>query len=261
MKKITILFYAIWMAANMLAEPISTQNRNDLAHMTKSAADSLYMKENYKDAIKAYDYIIDNKGISPELYYNLGNCYYRTDSFALAILNYERALKLDPSDADIRTNLSLARTKIKDKNPDNSGFFLVAWWKTFSNWLNINLWKAIGLICFILCLSLWFIHHYQIIQSHRSIVKMFLYASLFIFILCNLASYQQYRTSTNDNSAIVMKESSILKSSPTENSNDLYVLHAGSRIKILDKSMEKWCEVKFGDDKEGWINKDDIEII
>ena len=68
-------------------------------------------------------------------------------------------------------------------------------------------------------------------------------------------------TGVNDNSAIVMKESSILKSSPTENSNDLYVLHAGSRIKILDKSMEKWCEVKFGDDKEGWINKDDIEII
>ena len=83
--------------------------------VTKADADALYEKEQYRDAVEAYETLMKQGGVAAEVYYNLGNCYYKLDEIPLAVLNYERAFLLDPGDADIRANLALARGKTIDK--------------------------------------------------------------------------------------------------------------------------------------------------
>lgn len=228
---------------------------------SKAHADSLYSSGAYEEAIAAYKHIIEDKGFSPELYYNLGNSYYKLNDMAHAILNYERGLKLDPSDSDLRYNLSIARSKIQDKSSSPSEFFIVAWWKSFSNLLSLNQLKLSGLICFLLFLaSLIYksIHKKETDKPYMKYISILLFV---LFLLCNLSAYQQYRTIVSTRCGIVISESVNVKSSPSKNSMDLFEIHSGTRLTILDNSMKEWLEIRYEDDKEGWIEKESIELI
>ncbi len=240
--------------------PLYNYGKLEPSNLSKVMADSLYTTGNYEDAIEQYEKIIKEQGVSSELYYNLGNSYYKNNDMAHAILNYERGLKLDPSDSDIRYNLSIARSKIVDKNNSPSEFFIVAWWKSFSNFFNLTLLKALGIICFILFLTLVL----YITLKNNEKKKYLKYCSIFLFslfLLFNLAAYQQYRNIVSTKSAIVTAETVNVKSSPSENSLDLFEIHSGTRLTILDNSMKNWCEVRYEDEKEGWIEKKNIEMI
>lgn len=227
----------------------------------KSRADSLYTQGNFSEAILLYDSILSSNQVASELYYNLGNCYYKSGKMPLAILNYERSLKLNPSDRDTRTNLSLARSQIQDKSSEPSEFFLIAWWYSMSNMLSLVTWKSIGLLLFVLFLALYLFP--VIFPSNRfnGIVRNSSYILLAISILSNLAAYQQYHRSMISKAAIVMSESLSVKSSPNRASTDLFVVHEGTRLEILDGSMEEWFEVEFEEGKSGWVESKDIEQI
>ena len=230
-------------------------------NLLKSRADSLYTQGDFTGAISLYDSILSSNQISSEIYYNLGNCYYKDGKMPVAILNYERALKLDPSDRETRTNLSLARSQIQDKSSEPSEFFLIAWWYSMCNSLSISTWKFFGLVCFVLFLALFL--YPSIFPSHRlkSLVRNSSYVFLFLSLMSNMAAYQQFHRSMINKSAIVMSESLRVKSSPTRASTDLFVVHEGTRLGILDNSMEEWCEVEFEEGKSGWVELKDIEMI
>ena len=108
MKKIIYLLLLLLSPAMVQAEDISA----------KIIADSAYVKGDYKAAIEAYETILTNEGEAADVYYNLGNAYYKSENIAKAILNYERALLLNPSDEDVAFNLELARSKTVDKVAD-----------------------------------------------------------------------------------------------------------------------------------------------
>ena len=119
--------------------------------VTKAEADSAYVKGAYQLAIADYEALL-KQGASAELYYNLGNAYYRTENITKAVLNYERALLLDPSNSDARFNLDFVRSKMQ--LPDDAGD---SW---FSNWvdqtvsrLSSNAWAMIAIITFLLFLA------------------------------------------------------------------------------------------------------------
>ncbi len=226
--------------------------------INKTRADSLYNKSDFKSAIKIYEYIIENNGKASELYYNLGNCYYREGNMALAILNYERALKLDPSDSDIRTNLSIARGKIKDKSTEPTEFFILAWWYSLVNKLSISFWKALGLILFTIGMALLLL--YLLIYKSKSL-KYLIILTISISLISNLAAWQQYYSNIDVQSAIVTSEKINVKGAPSNSSTDLFILHSGARLKIIDNTMKEWCEVQFEEGKAGWVYKNDISII
>ena len=119
--------------------------------LDKAAA--LYAEERYADAACVYQQIIAEEGVAAEVYYNLGNCYYKLDNIALSILSYERALRLDPSDSDTKTNLALARGKTQDKVAPASEMFFVSWWKQLTNAMSLAAWMTISAIAFILLLA------------------------------------------------------------------------------------------------------------
>ena len=124
---------------------------------TKIQADSAYNNNDFVKATELYETILENQGESADIYYNLGNSYYKMDNIAKAILNYERALLLNPGDSDIRFNLELAQSKTVDKVIPMSEIFFVTWIKSLTNSMNEKGWAQIGIITFIffaLCVAL-----------------------------------------------------------------------------------------------------------
>ena len=113
-------------------------------NVTKAQGDSAYMRNDYASAIQIYESLL-KKGEAAEVYYNLGNSYYKADDIAKAILNYERALLLQPGNADIRANLEIARSKTIDKVVSVPDIFFVAWVKSLTNCLSVDAWAKLGL--------------------------------------------------------------------------------------------------------------------
>ncbi|GHT46501.1 hypothetical protein AGMMS49965_24090 [Bacteroidia bacterium] len=112
-----------------------------------------YAKGDYEQAVQHYEAALAANGESSEVYYNLGNAYYRLNRVAPAILNYERALLLNPGNKDARFNLELAKLKTVDKIDDFDNFFLFDWWRGLQNWRTIGQWSSLAIVFFILFLA------------------------------------------------------------------------------------------------------------
>ena len=228
---------------------------------SKAEADALYEKEQYRDAVAAYESVLKTEGVAAEIYYNLGNCYYKLDEIPLAVLNYERAFLLDPGDGDIRANLALARGKTIDKVVPPSEMFFVTWWRDLTHCMSMNAWTMLGIAAFVLMLIGVLVYMFvpQLVAR-----KMGIYGAmvlLVVVIVANLAAVSQHLDQTHRNTAIILAPSITVKSSPSDTSTDLFLIHEGSKVEILDASMKEWMEVKFEEGKQGWIPVSALEVI
>lgn len=231
------------------------------AAITKADADALYEKGNYEEAAAAYESLLKVEGLAAEVYYNLGNCYYKLDKIPFAVLNYERALLLDPGDGDIRANLALARGKTVDKVVPPSEMFFVTWWRDLTNCMSMDSWTIVGFCAFILMLIGILVYRFVPQLLAR---KIGFYSAMFLFalvIIANFAAFSQHRDLTHRNTAVILAPSVVVKSSPSDRSTDLFLIHEGSKVEILDNSMKEWMEVKFEEGKQGWIPVNVAEII
>ncbi len=229
--------------------------------VTKAEADALYGKEQYKKAAAAYNEILTTQGVAAEIYYNLGNCYYKMDSIPLAILNYERAYVLSPGDGDIRNNLTFARGKTVDKVVPPSKMFFVTWWNNFTHLQSVDAWAQQGIVLFIISLISLLVYFLSYNIRVRKISFTIGIILMLVVMLDNVSAYSQYSEIRNHAAAIVMAPAVSVKSSPSHNSTDLFLIHEGSKVEILDQSMKGWIEVKFEEGKQGWIPSSAIEII
>jgi tetratricopeptide (TPR) repeat protein len=225
----------------------------------KAVADSAYAKEDYQTAISIYESLLSDN-VSPELYYNLGNAYYRLDDMPHAILNYERALLLSPGDSDIRFNLQMARNKTIDKIIPESEMFFVTWYKSLVNIMGVDGWAILAIIMFALAAILILLYVFTDVVIIRKIGFFGASLSLIIFVVANVFAYQQGNKVASYNGAIIMSTANV-KSTPAENGTDLFVLHEGTRVDITDDSMNDWKEVRIADGKEGWIETKKLELI
>lgn len=229
--------------------------------LTKEEADNLYKAEKYTEAAAAYEKLLSEDHISAALYYNLGNAYYKIDNIPLAVLNYERAYILEPGDGDIRANLTLARSKTIDKVTPPSEMFFVTWWHSLCNMMSSYAWAVVAVIFFALMLIgvLLYMFAYQL-----TLRKVGAYGAMVLFVLviiANICAYTQNQAFTERNSAIVTASAISVKSSPNDSSTDLFIMHAGSKVEILDATMKEWVEVKFEEGKQGWVPKSTVEVI
>lgn len=229
--------------------------------VTKAEADALYEKENYAEAARAYETILKEQGVASEIYYNLGNCYYKMDEIPRSVLNYERASIIDPGDEDIRANLALARGKTIDKVVPPSEMFFVTWWHNMTNCMSLDAWSNFGIITFVLLLCGIVMYMFF---SKLIVRKIGIYGAMAMFVLCaiaNLAAISQHFNIRNRSTAIIMAPAVTVKSSPSDSSTDLFLIHEGSKVQIIDSSMKEWMEVKFEEGKQGWIRVENAEII
>ena len=229
-------------------------------NVTKAQGDSAYMRNDYASAIQIYESLL-KKGEAAEVYYNLGNSYYKADDIAKAILNYERALLLQPGNADIRANLEIARSKTIDKVVSVPDIFFVAWIKSLTNCLSVDAWAKLGIVFFILLLisfSLFFFSK-PIIWKKSGFIAGILF--LVFTVLSNIFASEQKSELLDRNDAIVLSPSVTVRSTPSESGTGLFVLHEGHKIEIKDNSMREWKEIRLEDGKVGWIPASAIEVI
>lgn len=223
-------------------------------------ANEAYSKENYSKAITLYEQLQKEKGNSTDLYYNLGNAYYKNKQYPKAILNYERALLLSPGNTDVKFNLDMAKARITDKIEPVGTFFLVMWINTVRDTLSSNSWAILGIICFILFIIgayLYFFTRQIWLKKMGFFVGLIL---LVVSIIANCFASAQKEKIEIRNEAIVFAPSITIKSAPAESGTDLFVLHEGTKVKVLSKVGE-WSEILIEDGNRGWLPSSDIEII
>lgn len=234
--------------------------------LSASVQDSLKIAENayangdYAQAIALYETALKSNGESAEIYYNLGNAYYKSGQIAPAILNYERALLIKPGDGDIRFNLNLSKQNTIDKIEPISEFFLVKWVNGLQNLFSVDTWSTVGIICFCLfisCLILFFLGKWMLMKKAGFYLGLVL---LFVIVMSNIFASQQKHRLLNRTGAIVFAPTVTVKSSPDASGTDLFNLHEGTKVNIKNQ-LGDWHEVELEDGNVGWIRKKDIEII
>lgn len=229
--------------------------------MDKAEADSAYAHEDYVQAAHIYQSLIDSLGESAVLYFNLGNCYYRQDSIARAILNYERARLLDPTDDDLAFNLEMARTKTVDKVAPANDMFFITIFRSLVLSMTVRGWKLLGICSFVLmliCAAIYLFAPTLVAKKTGFTAAVLL---LLVSVFANIAAAQQRSQIANRSGAILMAPSAVVKSTPSDSGTDLFILHEGTHVVIIDDTMKEWIEVRMSDGKEGWLPRALIERI
>lgn len=251
-----ILYIALMLVPGSLFGKITMQNPDSLF----AQANKYYIEGKYSEAVKHYEAIVASGKVSAELYYNLGNAYFKLNDIAHAILYFERAYLLNPSDDDIAFNLELARAYITDKIEAIPDFFVVKWVKSISNLFNSNTWAFLAMLSFTIALILFLVFQFSGKYLIKKYSFVFSWFAVFIFIVSLAFSVLQKNRIVNSNHAIIISSAVSVKSSPSESSNDLFILHAGTKVETL-RNVGEWCEIRIADGNKGWLPKSAFERI
>ena len=220
-----------------------------------------YSAGDYTTAAADWEGIVDTGLMSRELYFNLGNAYFKTGEMGPAILWYERALRLDPSDTDVRHNLEYARTLTQDRIDEVPEFFLKSWRRSACYLLPANVWAILGLALLAGTLALVLLFLLGSTSGRR---RLGFFGGIVLLLLTLVAwdfSRTQREEAQRQDMAVVMRPVSSVKSSPSENSaKDLFILHEGTRVRILD-NVSGYANIELADGRQGWIPSGDIEVI
>ena len=222
--------------------------------------DQHYRMGNYDVAVDYYGMALGAGYASADLYYNLGNAYYRTDQMGLAILNYKRALRLNPTMSDARENLALAESKTVDRITVLPKLFIVRWVDTLCTHVSPTTWRVVWLVLLALVgLSVVTLR----LGATRGLRKAGLVAGLLTLLLLLAATFLLLRATRQYNAhseAVVLAQAITVKSSPEVQSTDKLILHEGTLVTVSD-SLAGWYKVTIADGTTGWCQGSDIERI
>lgn len=224
------------------------------------SANKAYTQEKYNEAIVLYNKILEKGIVSSDVYFNIGNCYYRLSNFPMAILYYEKAKKIDPADGDIDMNLKIANTKIIDKIEPIPQLFFIKWWIIITNLFHFDIWALISVFATAIFFILLFFYLINKTYNGKKILFWLSFTSFLIIILSSIFAYTQYSNINNKDEAIVFTPTLTVKSSPDEKGIDKFVIHEGTKVKILDE-LNNWVKIKIANGSNGWIEKHNVEII
>lgn len=253
MKTIKILvFLAFVMPMSLLAQ----EQMNTVADSAAAA----YSRGEYEQALQLYDSVYQQGYGSAALYYNLGNSFFKSNEIAAAILFYERAVRLNPGNEDIKNNLMMARQLTMDKIEKVPQLFYIRWWNTIKENKSSDDWAMMMVVAFF---SVIVAATVFLVSGRILIRKVAFYAGILLIVFTIFTAVfatQQYHTQTNNKEGIIFNPSVTVKGSPDKQSVDLFVIHEGTKVYIKDKVGE-WYEIKIDNGSVGWIPTDVLEII
>lgn len=228
--------------------------------ITKVDADKEYAKGNYLQASKDYSDLL-KVGESVELYYNLGNCYYRLGNITKSIIAYEKAHRLSPSDRDVNFNLEFVREKTIDKIERQEKNFFSAGYMMLQNLMDMDAWARLSIVAFFACLGMAMLFLLGRDEWMRKLGFYVALLSVFVFVFSTLFAWQQKHNFDARDRAVVVAPSASVKLTPSDSSADAVVVHEGTAVQIVDRTMSDWYSVKLDDGKEGWLKRNSLEII
>ena len=251
------LVIAVLLAIPSVSEAADTSSLDSL--WTKGV--EAYTSGNWNESVELWKELESVGVVSPELYYNLGNAYYKSGDYAHAILYFERTLKINPSNSDARYNLEFTNSMIQDKIDAVPEFVLKSWARKLSYLMSPDSWAwlSIALLALTLTLVLLFL-----LGGTTAFRRCGFYGAI-VALLLSLGTYSlalwQRNSCLKADYAVVMIPVSSVKSSPSsESSKDLFILHEGTKVQILD-SVGQWKNISLSDGRQGWIKDNDIQMI
>lgn len=216
-----------------------------------------FQNRDYEEAAAYYERILELGYEGVPLFYNLGNTYYRLARIGMAILNYERALRLSPGDEDISYNLAIAYSRTIDQLQVVPRLFILDWIENLLAMFSIEGWTIFSYLLFLLTLfafSVYFFSKKILIQkwglfSSLAAGLFFLFTAVILFVNVSRDSSSQF--------AIMIENRSEVKLSPERESGDAFIIHEGIKVKIEDE-LDEWKRIRLSDGKSGWILKNKL---
>ncbi len=245
----------------MLSFPLSGYAADAYVDSLFNAANAAYSEGRWGDAVTAYT-SVENLGLeSPALYCNLGSAYYKEGDIAMAMLYYERALKLDPSYSDARYNRTVVSDFVQDRIEPVPEFILKTWVRELCYGLDSDTWAVAGLVFLVVTAAALLL---LFLSSSLALRRTGFFSAIVFLLLAVMAitfSFWQKADYMRKDGAIIMTPVVSVKSSPSsEASTDLFILHEGTKVLIIDEVGE-WRNIELADGRQGWMRSSDMSII
>lgn len=223
-------------------------------------AEKAYDAKNYKEAITLYEKLVGDGYRSYQLYFNLGNAYYRNKQLGKAIYNYELARKLNPNDEDVRINLGIASAKTMDKIDSKENFFISAVKSNLLSFYDTKGWAWLNIASvIILCIAI-----YLFVISRSVLLKRISFLVILLFLTGALSTYflgySALKSKYDNKFAIITALETKIMNEPTANATSKFSLHEGTKIRIVDNNGD-WVLIKLDNGNEGWVKMADVGII
>ena len=223
-------------------------------------ATETYNNGDYQKAIDFYSEILDNGEHSAELYFNLGNAYYKLNQIAPSIYNYERALLLSPNDKEIKNNLIYARNMTLDTIEVMPETGLSKIYNAITGIMTFDQWSYTAVLFMFLFVLLYIAFYYFKYATKKRIAFIGSIVSLFISVMAVVFAFVQYNDFTADQPAIVFDSEVQIMAEPNKRSEPIFILHEGTKVNVLDE-LNEWKKIKIVDGKSGWVTSESIKLL
>ncbi|MCH8546193.1 MAG: tetratricopeptide repeat protein [Cryomorphaceae bacterium] len=235
-------------------EPMA--DKASLRHVMEEG-NAFYESSEYELAVEKYTFILSQGIVSSEVYFNLGNAYFKKNNLGKAILNYERALKLAPKDEDIQFNLEFARASTVDKIESTGTVWFKKMVHGYLKTMNTNAWAMVSLVLVFLALLFWILFLSNRYAPNGLIIA--LVVSLLLAIAAILSSFGR-RLLEAQRFAIVMDDGITVKSAPAQKGEDMFIIHEGTKMELLDE-YQTWFKIRLENGNVGWLPQNTVEEI
>jgi tetratricopeptide (TPR) repeat protein len=225
-----------------------------------SSANDLYKNEKFEQAIVLYEKIEGQGFVSSELHYNLGNSYYKLNKVGPSIYHYEKSLKLDPLNKDVKNNLVFAKRLALDNIEELPKTVFQKFNKNYLQILSYNQWAIVAIVFSVLGSLFFLLFYFEISSSKKRFYFVTSALSFILLITVSIITYDQSLRSKNNKEAIVFAKKTAIRNAPTLNSEEVFTLHEGTKVLVLDK-LDNWKKIKLADGRLGWIIADEIKLL
>ncbi len=255
-EKITIhrIFFLLF-----LAFTINIAIAQDNQALLQQAADA-YSAGNYQNAIALYEQVLASGEHAFEVYYNLGNAYFKEGEIAPAILNYERAARLNPADPDLQHNLAMAQARTVDKVDMLPVPELITGFKSFVNGIPADTWAIFSIVAFILMLILIGVFLFSAPRWIKQLTFSLAVVALIFALVFLFFGWQQQRWINSQKEAIIFEPSITVVSTPDQSAQNLFVLHEGTKVRVIERFRD-WIRIRIGDGNTGWVPGETVKEI
>jgi tetratricopeptide (TPR) repeat protein len=249
--RLTLNIFFLFLAAPVLAAEL--QENFELGNQ-------YYQQGNYEQAVDKYRSVLGAGFCSGELYFNLGNSYFKLDSLGLSRLYYERAALFLKTDESLQENIALLKQRLVDKIPAPPQLILIVWWRTFTELMSISLLSWLFMVSLILLLILTALRLHRMRRGRRRQFRPLFITAMTIFIFISVVYGQKIYQLETEQFGVILRPSVVVFAEPNLSGTEVFVLHEGTKVKI-ERQNNGWSEIKLIDGKTGWIDFEELERI
>lgn len=223
-------------------------------------ANTFYKEANYERALGVYLAIEEEGLVSSDLYFNLGNTYYKLDKVAPAIYFYEKAIKMDPTNEDAIFNLAFAKRMTIDVIEELPKTVFQRFSANVIQKLSFDTWALIAVIASFLASLLFLLYHFSDATRKKLIYFNTTIISVTVMLISLFFAFNNYKTVQNNRAAIIFAPKAEVKNAPTTSGEEVFILHEGTKVIILDE-LDNWKKIKIADGKVGWMSDEELKEI